>query len=118
MESTWETRELPVLEAIVRLYDETGTLMSPHMIGATAGLSEDEVQKALRALRHNDPPFVTKMPTQSIWSALQPAMPDKWLARGRRRTASRTGSLPLCRKRPTTNRMRQRRASSGRQLTQ
>lgn len=64
VESTWEIRELPVLEAIVRLYDETGTLMSPHMIGATAGLSEDDVQKALRALKHDDPPYITKMTAQ------------------------------------------------------
>ncbi|MGC4940784.1 hypothetical protein [Kribbella sp. DT2] len=61
MESTWETRDLPVLEAIVRLYDETGSAMRPSAINAAAGLSEDDLQRALRALRDNEPPFVTKM---------------------------------------------------------
>jgi hypothetical protein len=62
MESTWETRDLLVLEAIVRLYDETGSAMRVAAVGAVAGVSdEDDLQRALRALEHNDPPFVTKM---------------------------------------------------------
>ncbi|GAA1691942.1 hypothetical protein GCM10009745_41660 [Kribbella yunnanensis] len=64
MESTWESRDLPVLEAIVRLYEETGTLMSPSRIGVTAGVPESDVQKALRALQHNDPPYITKLSKQ------------------------------------------------------
>ncbi|WP_433022360.1 hypothetical protein [Kribbella sp. CA-294648] len=52
----------PVLEAIVRLYDETGSAMRAAAVGAAAGLSDDDdLQRALRALEHNDPPFVTKM---------------------------------------------------------
>jgi hypothetical protein len=61
MESTWETRDLPVLEAIVRTYDETGESPSPPAIAETCGLSGDEVQRALRALDYNEPSFVTKM---------------------------------------------------------
>jgi hypothetical protein len=45
----------------VRLYDETGTAMRTPAIGVAAGLSEENLQRALRALEHNDPPLVTKM---------------------------------------------------------
>jgi hypothetical protein len=52
------------LEVIVQLYDETGGLMGSTAIGAAAGLSEEDTQRALRALQHNNPSFVTKMQAQ------------------------------------------------------
>jgi hypothetical protein len=61
MESTWETRDLPVLENIVRTYDETGVSPDPSEIAESCGLSRDEIQRALRALQHNDPSLVTRM---------------------------------------------------------
>jgi hypothetical protein len=61
MESTWETRDLPVLESIVYGYDETGVSPTPTEIAETCGLNSDEVQRALRALQHTEPSFVTKM---------------------------------------------------------
>lgn len=45
----------------MRLYDETGGLMGSTAIGAAAGLSEEDTQRALRALQHNSPSFVTDM---------------------------------------------------------
>lgn len=61
VESTWETRDLRVLENIVNAYDETGSSPRPPSIATSIGLPEEEVQRALRALRHNEPPFFTKM---------------------------------------------------------
>jgi hypothetical protein len=61
MESTWETRDRPVLESIVRTYDETGVSPDPSAIAEACGLTRDEVQQALRALQYDEPPLVTKM---------------------------------------------------------
>ena len=60
LQSTWETRELPVLEAIVRLYDETGRVSRFKDVVEASGLIEEEVEKALRALDHETPPLTTK----------------------------------------------------------
>jgi hypothetical protein len=60
MESTWESRDLPVLETIVRLYDETGSSPDPSEISEALGLEGGEVQRALRALEHEQPSFVTR----------------------------------------------------------
>jgi hypothetical protein len=52
MQDTWTNRDLPVLQAVVELYDETGR----HLTRATSveqktGFDQDTVQRALRALR-------------------------------------------------------------------
>jgi hypothetical protein len=61
MTDTWTSRELPVLRAIVTTYDETGRPILPNQIEAASGLDPDTVQQALRALKHEDPPFVASM---------------------------------------------------------
>lgn len=53
---TWETRDLPVLRAIVRLCDLHGDI-GPETLARDTGLDEDTVQVALRALRAETPPF-------------------------------------------------------------
>lgn len=61
MESTWETRELPVLRAIVEHFDETGDAMRPEEIARATGFDPDTVQRALRFLQHESPSLITKM---------------------------------------------------------
>jgi hypothetical protein len=54
-EDTWTTRDLPVLRAVVDIYDRTGDAVDANEIEATVGLDKDTVQRALRAL--NTEPF-------------------------------------------------------------
>lgn len=54
-------RDLPVLTAIVAGYDDTGRALRASDIEDVTGFDSDTVQKALRALREVEPPFVTKM---------------------------------------------------------
>lgn len=58
---TWEELHLPVLRAAVERYDETGHAMRVNELVEASGLGDDQVQRALRALRHEEPPFFTKM---------------------------------------------------------
>ena len=52
MESTWESRELPVLDAAVRYLDEHAGQMFPrvHELAEMTGLPEEDVYRALVAL--------------------------------------------------------------------
>jgi hypothetical protein len=61
MDQTWTVRDLPVLRAIVELYEETGQIVSPNQIEAKTGLAAEVVQSALRALDSEQPPYVKKM---------------------------------------------------------
>ncbi len=61
MQSTWETRDLPVLDAIVRLYEGTGQPMRFTAVVEASGLLAVDVEKALRALEQDDPPLLTKI---------------------------------------------------------
>lgn len=62
MDDTWTRRDLPVLDAIVRIHERTGKAMRPTEIEAETRFDTDTVQTALRALDSADPPFVvTKM---------------------------------------------------------
>jgi len=61
MDQTWTVRDLPVVPAIVELYEETGQIVSPNQIEAKTGLAAEVVQSALRALDSEQPPYVTKM---------------------------------------------------------
>lgn len=61
MEDTWTTRDLPVLRAIVEIYEETGEAVRPSRIVEYTDLDKDTVQAALRALHSEEPPFVTTM---------------------------------------------------------
>jgi hypothetical protein len=60
MESTWEIRDMPVLENIVRVHDETGNTPDPSEICTALGFDDEEVQRALRALAQEEPPLITK----------------------------------------------------------
>ena len=53
MESTWETRDLPVLEAAVRLLDEYAESALPDLgdLCEATGLDNDSVHRALAALQ-------------------------------------------------------------------
>ena len=60
MESTWESRDLPVLTHIVEFYDEHGHSPDPPYIADACGFDDNKiVQRALRALEHEEPPFIT-----------------------------------------------------------
>ena len=61
MDQTWTVSHLPVLRAIVELYEETGQIVSPNQIEAKTGLAAEVVQSALRALDSEQPPYVKKM---------------------------------------------------------
>lgn len=57
MESTWESRDLPVLEAIVQLLDETGDSVEGEQIVKRTGFDSQTVALAVKALQGEDPPF-------------------------------------------------------------
>jgi len=59
--STWTSRDLPVLTAIVEVYERTGRVMRPNEIVEQPGVDADHVEAALRALEGEDPPFITKL---------------------------------------------------------
>jgi hypothetical protein len=63
VESTWETRDLPVLEYIVEYYDEHGDAPDPSLICEALDMDDEDVQRALRALQHDQPPFITDVRT-------------------------------------------------------
>jgi hypothetical protein len=62
MESTWETRDLPVLDAIVRYFDEEDSAYIPdgETFAKITGMEMGEVGRAVRAL---SPRFVKTGPT-------------------------------------------------------
>jgi len=57
VESTWENRDLPVLRAVVTVYDETTRPVSVAELSAATGLEAVAVGRALIALSDEDPPF-------------------------------------------------------------
>ncbi|MET9318314.1 hypothetical protein ABZX12_41420 [Kribbella sp. NPDC003505] len=70
MESTWEGRDLPVLEKIVDYYDQYGESPQPSDLAYMLGWYEqvddpddavEDVERALRALEHEQPPFITDL---------------------------------------------------------
>lgn len=56
MPDTWESRDLPVLKAVVELYEEGGRGPKVSAIEARTGFDHDTVQRALRAL-YTEPYF-------------------------------------------------------------
>lgn len=60
MDETWTSRDLPVLTAIVEVFERTGRVMSPNEIVEQSGLDADQVETALRALE-GEPPLITKL---------------------------------------------------------
>ena len=57
MESTWESRDLPVLEAIVAICDETGSSASKQAVAERTGLDEGTVRLSFFALAAEQPPL-------------------------------------------------------------
>jgi hypothetical protein len=62
-EDTWNNRDLPVLRAVVDIYDRTGRTMRTSAIEQECGLDEETVQRALRAL--NREPYFEKVTVAS-----------------------------------------------------
>ena len=60
MTETWTSRDLPVLRAIVDLYEGTGSPMGPEAIESATGFDAATVQAALRALDSEEPPYVAR----------------------------------------------------------
>ncbi|PZS10836.1 MAG: hypothetical protein DLM55_03340 [Acidimicrobiales bacterium] len=50
MESTWNSRDLPVLDAIVSINDATRRDVNSSELEQATGLDEDDIQRALTAL--------------------------------------------------------------------
>ncbi|MGB8207378.1 MAG: hypothetical protein WCF69_07150 [Mycobacterium sp.] len=51
MDDTWTNRDLPVLKAVVEIYEATGrTMIGPREIAAKAGLDQEVTERAIRAL--------------------------------------------------------------------
>lgn len=60
-EDTWNTRDLPVLQAIVDIYEDSGTYLTRATgIERRTGLDHDTVQQALRRL-NSQPSFFEKV---------------------------------------------------------
>lgn len=57
MESTWESRDLPVLQAIVGICDETGAAADRAAVAERTGLNEGTVRAAFFALAAEQPAF-------------------------------------------------------------
>jgi hypothetical protein len=66
MSSAWESRDLPVLKAIVELTDEGEDGLPSARIADRTGLDEDTVQRALWALAAEHPPFFTVVDGSSL----------------------------------------------------
>lgn len=54
---TWETRDLPVLKAIIDITEEGESLIQPHQITQRLGMDPVDVRRALAALAGAQPPF-------------------------------------------------------------
>lgn len=60
MTDRWNERDLPVLKAVVEIFDRTGrSVISARNIESEVGLDKESVQRALRAL--NTEPYFEKM---------------------------------------------------------
>ena len=74
---TWESRDLPVLRAVVDATDEGGWIIEATEIAERTGLSDQDVQNALWALGSNQPPYfeimdASTMSERHIHAAHQP----------------------------------------------
>lgn len=66
MESTWESRDLPVLAAIVELADSGERNVSKAAIHDRTGLDDETVLRALFALAGEQPPFFHYVDTSTF----------------------------------------------------
>jgi hypothetical protein len=65
MEDTWTSRDLPILEAIVQLYELTGRPMTVSEVSQHTGFSDETIHAALKALDGEEPPFFAKLQTRA-----------------------------------------------------
>ncbi|MEV4287379.1 hypothetical protein AB0K40_17885 [Nonomuraea bangladeshensis] len=65
---TWETRDLPVLKAIVEMTDEGAWHIKPQEVAERTGLSQDDVEVAFAALAAEHPPFFSFIDATSLAS--------------------------------------------------
>lgn len=66
VEPTWESRELPVLKAIVEALEEhPDSEVRPPELARRSGLTVDEVDRGLRKLWVADPPFSRALPSKT-----------------------------------------------------
>lgn len=61
MRDTWTERDLPVLNAIVETFEDSGPGVSPEQIEERTGLDTKTVQRALTALESEEPPFLSQL---------------------------------------------------------
>jgi hypothetical protein len=81
VESTWEGRDLPVLDAVVRLFDEDVDVMPDvAQIAGITGRDPAEVHRALRAL---EGPFI-HVPNMSVGASAENYLVDGVTAQARR----------------------------------
>lgn len=66
MDSTWETRDLPVLRAIVELSEEGVGNVPVESVASRTGLDEETVRAAFLALEGEQPPFCRFSETQRL----------------------------------------------------
>lgn len=72
---TWSERDLPVLQAIVQGYDENGVSPDTEALSQTTGLDEVDIKRAIRALEHEDPPYLLAVMwggANNVWSSGTP----------------------------------------------
>jgi hypothetical protein len=124
MESTWETRDLPVLDAIVRYYDEDDSAVIPDVqtFAEITGMDPGQVARAVRAL---SPRFIKTGPSMgglmdvAIMGITDEARqvvgqwpsPEVWVERLSKRWVRRPSVSPTRRRRAVC--VRWRRGSAG-----
>jgi hypothetical protein len=57
-EPTWDDRDLPILVALVEMFDAGGSFIQPEEIAAKTGIDVQTIQVGLRALMYSDPEYV------------------------------------------------------------
>ena len=66
VQDTWATRDLPVLKAVVELFDGGEWRVGGAQVAERTGLAEDVVQRAFFALANEDPPLFKYIDTSSL----------------------------------------------------
>jgi hypothetical protein len=66
MDSTWETRDLPVLKVVVGIEEETGRYAMVADIAERTGLSDEQVQRAIAALSREEPQLFDVIDSSSM----------------------------------------------------
>jgi hypothetical protein len=82
VQPTWEDRDLPVLRAVVDLFEENGSGVDPESVQRITGFDGPTVARALRALRDNpDQPFFTDCANDADDTVVMVGAPTGWARR-------------------------------------